>query len=84
MNNYFLNRHPMMTSEPLYPLLSIARLRMGIDGNGITTLAYRNDSQERITYTPGETVKIRIETCLHSGGELMTSREVEAAIRGLL
>ena len=30
--------------------------------NGITTLAYRNDSQERITYTPGETVKIRIET----------------------
>lgn len=30
--------------------------------NGITTLAYRNDSPERITYTPGERVKIRIET----------------------
>ncbi len=30
--------------------------------NGITTLAYRNDSPKRITYTPGERVKIRIET----------------------
>ena len=30
--------------------------------NGITTLAYRNDSPERIAYTPGELVKIRIET----------------------
>ncbi|MBQ6222955.1 MAG: CocE/NonD family hydrolase [Solobacterium sp.] len=30
--------------------------------NGITTLAYRNDSPERITYIPGEQIKIRIET----------------------
>ncbi|MBQ6550689.1 MAG: CocE/NonD family hydrolase [Lachnospiraceae bacterium] len=30
--------------------------------NGITTLAYRNDSPDRITYTPNELVKIRIET----------------------
>ncbi len=27
-----------MSSEPLYPLLGIARLRMGIDGAGVTTL----------------------------------------------
>ena len=30
--------------------------------NGITTLAYRNGSPDRLTYTPGERVKIRIET----------------------
>ena len=30
--------------------------------NGITTLAYRNGSQDRITYTPGTVEKIRIET----------------------
>ena len=27
-----------MTNEPRYPLLALARLRMGIDGAGITTL----------------------------------------------
>ena len=25
-------------TEPLYPLLSLSRLRMGIDGEGVTTL----------------------------------------------
>ena len=39
MNNLFLNRQQSGRPEPLYPLLSIARLRMGIDGAGITTLA---------------------------------------------
>ena len=28
--------------------------------------------------------RTRIETCLHAGGEIMSSREVEAAIRALL
>lgn len=38
MNNIFPN-HPLPDqSMPLFPLLSIARLRMGIDGTGITTL----------------------------------------------
>ena len=28
--------------------------------------------------------RTRIETCLHSGGEIMSSREVEDAVRALL
>ena len=38
MNSFFLNRQQPERPEPLFPLLSIVRLRMGIDGAGITTL----------------------------------------------